>query len=633
MSVLQQITPLFKSGTSNLLQDEVIPQDAASDSLNWNTRDGVIQLIAGRQAVGGAGAAGKNYGEWTAYRADGTAVRFRKVNGSIQALVGTTWTDVITGLTITADYVASNYQSLAGAFIYFFGVDGIYKVCTANPTDYSALYDASKNFKGYGLIDKARTILWGRADDPTGLYGSYIDAQDGTVYTTVTGEALPTNSGVLAFRSGHTTRTCFGVQITLTNGGEVYTDHFNGVLTGSLGGTGTINYTTGAYSVSGTAGGGLANYQWEDSNVKGVSDFTKSSTRLAGEGFVIRQDAGGDAIQLVLPLNGSYFSLKKHSCYRFALDSTDLAPINEIFRTDIGVSSLRSATATGGGIMYINTANPSKPRFGILVQNPLGDNFDAKDMFSQYDFSLFNYNDALVDTWDRYVLLACKQGDEENDTLLLGDVQAGTVDRTYYGIRTSTKANGYLYGGDPVSKTTYELFTGFDDLGQVLQNYWIGKGEPYGPGQTRANRYLLGSSLKKVRKLRFQGKISPDQQIGVYISQDDGDFSLVGTIRGDGDYVDYTASFAIGTEDVGGAVVGGSEGSQVFKYFTEMKVKTTKFRKRRLKFVALGYGYASISMIIDHDILVYEDKMPRKYRLKQNVSLDGTETDLPNPQY
>ena len=621
MAVTKQRIDKFLSGIQNLLPDEEIAQDAAKDALNWLTRDGRIELIFGRQTIGGSGLVGKNYGEWTAFRADGTAVRFRKVNGSIQTLVGTTWTDVITGLTATADYVASNYQSLAGAFVYFFGIDGIYKVATANPTSYASMYDSAKNFKGYGFIDKGRTILWGRADDPTGLYGSYIDAQNGTVYTTVSGEATASLGGTLAFKAGGSKRTCFGVRITLTGSGEVYTDNFNGILTGSLGGTGTINYMTGAYTLS-NSGVGTATYQWEDANAKGVTDFTKSATRLAGEGFIIRQDAGGDAIMLVVPLDGSYFSLKRHSCYRFELDATDLSPINEIFRTDIGVPSLRSAVATGKGILFMNTANPSKPRLGFLQRNPLGDNFDATDLFPQFDFSLFDFDDCLVDTWDRYVIIGCKNDSDENNRLLLGDVEKNTVDITYYGIRTSTKVEGILYGGDPVSKTTYELFTGFDDLGIAIQNFWDSKGEMYGD-----------EVLKKVKKLRFQGKISPNQSIGVYLELDSGGYVLIGTILGSGDYVDYSSSYAIGTSLVGFETVGGGDSETVYTYLLEIKIKTSKFRKRNVRFVALGIGYCSVEALTDFDIWTYQEKIPAKYRVKQNVALAGTPTDLDNPQF
>ena len=625
MSVAQQTIQAFLSGTHNLLPNEVIPQDAASDSLNWLTRDGHIELARGRRAVGGFGAAGKNYGEHTAFRADGTPVRFRKVGTKIQSMVPSvseTWTDVITGLTESADYTFANYQSLAGAFCYIFGVDGIYKVATANPTSYSSMYDPAKNFKGYGLIDRARTILWGREQDPTGLYGSYIDAQNGDVYTSVSGEATSSLGGTLAFKAGGATRTCFGVQITLTVSGEVYTDDFNGNLVGNMGGTGTINYTTGAYTLS-NAGVGTAAYQWEDSNNEGVTDFSHDEPRVAGQGFMVRQDAGGDAIVVVLALDGNYFSLKKNSCYRFVLDAEDENPLNEIFRTDIGVPSLRSATGTGAGILFMNTANPTRPRFTIIQRNPLGDNFDANDLFPQYDFSLFNYSDCLVDTWDKYAIVACKSDSDENNRLLLCDVLAKTVDATYYGIRASCKVNGILNGGDPVSLSTYELFTGFDDLGNSLTpNYWDSKGETFGD-----------EVLKKERFVRYKGKIDPNQQIGVYIQLDDGDFALIGTIRGDGSYVDYNSSYAIGTVMVGGATVGGDDIVSVYQYLIQLKIKVAKFRKRVIRFMALGVGFASVEQATDYDILTYEGKLPPRYRSKQNVSLDGTETDLANPQF
>ncbi len=404
MAPLEQSVRGFKSGVHDKLPDELIPKDAASKSLNWVTNDSIIHLVPGRALDGASGGAGKIWGEHVGYRVDGTAVRFRKAGGTIQAKVAGTWTDVITGLTVAADYTFANYSSLAGAFVYIFGPDGIYKICTANPTDYASLYDQAKNFKGYAFIDSGRAILWGRKEDPTGLYGSYVDAQNGTVYTTVSGESTAALAGTLAFKAGGATRTCFNVAITV--GAEVFRDNYNGVLTGSLGGTGTINYMTGAFTVS-AAGTGTATYQWEDSNAKGVTDFTKSGTRLAGEGFIVRQDIGGDAIMTVIPFEGSYFSFKKSSVYKFTLDNTDLNPVNEIYRTDIGTPTLRSAVATGGGIVFMNTGNPSEPKLQVLKRNPLGDNFDTADLFAHFDFKKYVMDDVLVDSWDRFVIVSC----------------------------------------------------------------------------------------------------------------------------------------------------------------------------------------------------------------------------------
>lgn len=627
MSVPQKTQKAFVSGVHNLLPDELIPADAASDSLNWITNNGAIELMYGRQVIGATGAAGKNYGEHTGYKVNGTAVRFRKVDTVIQYLNGTTWTDVITGLTAAADYVFSNYQSLAGAFVYCFGIDGIYKIATANPGSYTSLYVDGTNYKGFGLIDRGRTLLWGRQKDPTGLYLSWIDNQRAVsgstgVYTSVTGEATTSLTGTLAFKAGGATRTCFGVAITITASGQVFTDNYDGTLTGSLGGTGTINYTTGAYTLS-ASGVGTAAYQWEDSNLRGVTDFRYSATRLAGEGNIYRQDIGGDAIRNVIALDGSYFSMKATSCYILTLAlTTDIAERNEVFRTDIGVQSLRSAVGTSKGIVFINTANSSKPRINILMRNPLGDNFDVRPLFPHFKFENYNYSDGLIESWDKYIVISCKENSNENNRLLLCSIPDKTVDITYYGIRASTKLAGILHGGDPVSKTTYELFTGFDDNGIAILNHWEGSGDKYGI-----------DALKKVKRLRFRGRIDPSQSVEVYVAPDDGDFQLVGTILGSGGYVDYGSSYAIGTTFVGQSNIGGGNAVNVYSYFMEIKVRLPKFRKRKIRFVATGIGFVSVQSFTDFDIWTYQEKMPSKYRLKQNVPLAGEPVDNADPDY
>ena len=615
----------FTSGTHNLLSDELIPNDAASESLGWVTKDGRIELMYGRQAQGGEGLTGKSYGEHTAYDTNGASVRYRKVwNGttaSIQTLIGATWTNVITDLA-AGDVTFANYASVAGNFLLITSpIDGIFKIVTANPTSYADMYNSAKNFKGFSFIDRARTIMWNTENDSTGLYGSYIDAQDSDVYTTVASEATVSLSGTLAFKAAGATRNCFAVQITITGSGEVYKDNFDGTLTGSAGGTGTINYMTGAYTLS-NAGVGTAAYQWEDSNVKGITDFSKSATRLAGEGFVVRQDKGGDAIKVVIPFDGSYFSLKGNSVYQFTLDALDTNPVNELIRTDVGIKTLRSAVATNAGIMFMNTGNPSKPMLNIIQRNPVGDNFLTVPQFPHFKFENYTYNDISLESWDKFVVIACAEGSGENDRLLMCDVIEKSIDVAPYGIRTFTKDKGLLFGGDPLSMTTYELFSGFDDMTQLVPNYWEGKADRYND-----------PALKKVKKLRFRGFISPGQAIRVYVALDGGDSQWVGTIVGTGDYVSQTATYAIGTTYIGQDTIGGGDQTTIYPFLMELKVKLTKFRTRKVKFVAQGYGYCSLEQITDFDIWTFEDKLPKKFRIKENVSLDGTVVDQPTPTY
>lgn len=364
------------------------------------------------------------------------------------------------------------------------------------------------------------------------------------------------------------------------------------------------------------------NYQWEDSSTKGVTDFSKSATRLAGEGFTVRQDQGGDAIKTVVPLEGSYFSMKSSSVYKFTPDVLDLNPTNEIFRTDIGIKSITSATGSSIGIVYMDTANPTRPVLTILQRNPVGDNFMTTPLFPHFRFSDYVYDDVVLDTWDKYVVVSCRYDSANNNRLLMGDMVEKTVDALPYGGSSFTKNGGYLYMGDPVSQTSYELFTGFDDMGIAPTNYWISAGDRYGT-----------DVLKKTKRYRFQGIIAPSQSVSVYLSTDKDDYVLIGTILGSGDYVDYTSSYAIGTVLIGSGTLGGDDTLPVNRFIMEIKVRSHKFRKRNIKFVANGMGYVALETVTDFDIWQYQDKLPAKYRSKQNVNPVGAPTDEATPTY
>jgi len=615
---------LYRSGVHNLLDDEVIPADAASDSLNFYTQDGYIKLIPGKLLVGAAGIAGSVTGEIFGYKTDGTKVHWRKIGTKIQYLAGSTWTDVVTGLTSTADYSFTNYSSIAGTFTFAFGIDGIYKFNNANPGSFCSMFSSTKNFKGKAFIDRGRTILWDIPLDKTGLRGSYIDAQNSTVYTTVTSEATSSLGGTLAFKAGGATRNCFGIILTITASSEVYTDNYLGILTGSAGGTGTINYISGVYTVT-NSGVGTVNYQWEDSNIKGVTDFTKSATRLASEGFRFPQDDGGDAIiNVLIGPDGNYYSIKSNSSYSLVLEPTDLAASNQVYRKEIGVQSYRGAVSTSLGIVFINTSNKEKPEMTRLEKNLVGDNLIPKILFSNFKFGNYRYDDATVETYERYVLVACKTPDAtSNDRLLLCDFQAGTVDVTSYSGRTFARDGSTLYMGSSVVQSVYNLFSGFDDDGFAIENYWNGKGETWNIDE-----------LKKYRKLRLKGNISADQGYQIYINYDGAGFQLVGTVLGSASYVDYTSPQTIGSNFIGSAQIGGDTLTNIFPYFAEIRLKKVpKFRKRMMRFVATGVGYVDIASQLDIDIGQFQNKIPARFRQKQNVSLSGITVNNAAPEF
>ena len=257
----------------------------------------------------------------------------------------------------------------------------------------------------------------------------------------------------------------------------------------------------------------------------------------------------------------------------------------------------------------------------ILKRNPVGDNFLTEPLFPQFKFSDFNYDTAVIESWDKYVVVSCRYDSAKNNRLLMCDMTEETVDQAPYGGSAFTKSSGYLYMGDPLSITSYEMFTGFDDMGLEIPNYWISNAEKYNT-----------DVLKKTKKFRFRGIIAPDQSISVYVSHDNSAFELVGTILGSGDYVDYTTSYAIGSVLIGTSTLGGDDDVTVYQFLMEIKLRLPKFRKRQIKLVANGTGYVAMQELVDFDIWQYEDKLPKHYRLKQNVSRSGATTDLAAPE-
>lgn len=628
---------LFSNGTHNLLDPEIIPADAAQDSRNWITRDGRIQLSNGKIVVGANGASGNCTGEIFGYKVDGTNVHWRKVGTVIQYLNGTTWTDVVTGLTATADYAFANYSSLAGTFTYAFGIDGIYKLHNANPGSYLSMYDSAKNFKGLAIIDRGRTILWNRPEDKTGLYGSKIDGQrTGVQYTQVTAETLGTGdgtdltfSGTLAFKSGGATRNGFAFAPYVVSG-ETFKDNYDGTLTGSAGGTGTINYLTGAWTLTFTvapaaaANNIKANYLWEDSNSAGLTDFTKSATRLAGEGFQFPQDQGGDAIISVhVGPDGAYYSLKETSAYRLELEATDLSATNDVYRNDLGIKSYRGAISTSQGIVFMNTANPERPVMTILKKNQVQTDIIPDEILTHYDFSLYDFSDCTFDSYDRYVLVACKTvGAATNNVILLCNVKDKTVDATYHYARTFAKNDGDLFMGSSITQSTYKLYNGFDDEGDVIPNSWTGKNENLGNED----------GLNKIAKLRFKGRIAARQGVRVFLNFDRAGAQEVGTILGSGPYVDYTDQQTVGSNMVGSTQVGGDNIADVYPFYREIKLrKVPKFKTVAISFEALGFGHVEISEEMYFDQTVYEHKIPARFRVKQNESIDGTVSGQAHP--
>jgi hypothetical protein len=602
---------IFDKGVHNLLNPEQIPLEAMQDEKNWINQDGVLRLANGKVIVGTEGAAGEIEGLHTGYKRDGTKVRFRKISTKIQYWDTTTldWEDIIVGLTDDEEYCFANYSSLAGAFVFASGYDGLYKINTANLGSYCSMYVKATNDKGRILIDRGRMIMWACEDAAkTVLKLSYVDAQDSDVYTTVTAEASDSLGGTLAFKAGGATRNCFGVVLTLTVSGEIYVDNNDGTLTGNAGGTGTINYISGVYTIS-NAGVGTVDYQWEDSNDEGITDFTfDATTRVAGTGNMITQEIGGDAIESVKTgQDGAYYSLKEKSAYRLEISADDTTFTNLVYRAEMGIPYFRASTETSKGIVFMDTANPDNPKLTILTKNIYSDSVEPVVLFPHFDFSKYSYTDCCVDTYSQWIIVACQSAESDfNDTVLLCDIPNSIVDIGFYPARMFTKDAGNLYAGSPITESVYNIFDGFDDSNFVIENFAITKAETY-----------KVENLKRYRHLKIQGSTEPDQKTEVYVSYDDSDFEKIGTIDGRADYVDAGSPRVVGGNMAGVIPIGGDNTTTVYPFFYDLKISTPKFRKREIKFVATAMGYIEISSILEEDILLFENRIPRRFRIKK----------------
>ena len=220
-------------------------------------------------------------------------------------------------------------------------------------------------------------------------------------------------------------------------------------------------------------------------------------------------------------------------------------------------------------------------------------------------------------TYDRWVLIFCATTDSlVNNRILMCNLNTNTVDVCGYFGRMAVADGANLYVGDSNTYSVYQLFTGFDDMGLSIDAFWTGK-----------DHWFETDELKKIKRLRFKGFIDPDQVVSVYISTDGSGFSKVGEIRGDADYVNYNDVQAIGSTMVGEVQIGGDDITNSYGYFMEMKIRTPKFRTITIKLVPEEIGYFDFDTQTFWNLLQFENRIPRAYRQKQNVAIDGGATN------
>lgn len=628
----------FKGLLTQVKDLREVPDGYTPDSRNWLTltsgrgielRRGT-KLLGTTRVVGAGGVTGLGVGT----RFDGTQVPFFTYACKIKYYdeddddtheVGT---DTIPAGADGEDTYIHPYQNIAGAFVYVTSPNsGGFKIPVANPG--SAVAQSVTTYRGYLKFGQSRGFLFARNGttagnkDLTTLYVSKVDKVALSQYPAqVAGENIGTGDAVsktftdtLAQATG--ARTVMFV--TATDGTETFTDNRNGVLVGSAGGTGTINYATGVISVTfAVAPAGAqaitASYYYEDATSGGILDFTISNpaARAAGEGNLFPQFDGGGNLNSVFPLATVFYCFHELKTWQVSIpvddeSGADSVSVNLPYREKMGVKSKRGVHGGEEGVYFINTGDPNSPRFMRLelYSGATQSNIAVpKDLSKFVDFSPYVFDKAVVFEWGDFHILCCQQTrngatDAFNTLMFVRNRTSGAWDLLENPASCLADHGGTLIAGDPVTNNVFTLFSGFDDDDNYIANYWTsGQGD-------------LGiSGIKRFSRFVVEGLIQRPQRYKIQFSFDGGAWVDVATVDGSASYVDRSSSISVGSYTVGSKIIGGGATALANPYRAEFKVQTPKFQYVRVRFEACtlddegepGGGYVSVYSYAFKDI-------------------------------
>lgn len=601
---------------------KTLPKGYSPESLNWITGDqnDHIELRRGSALLGQTRVAGngKITGLGIGTKFNGTQVPFfaygRKLKYYDEALDDTVeiGSDVLP-LAQSGQFVSINpYQNLMGSWIYVSGKEmSTLKIPVANPGN--AVDQSTTTYRGIMRFGQGRSFLMQRkgsngVQDLLNPYLSYIDKDSLSDYTQVTGEAVGSSGSthythILTAITGARTAGHVQVQATVAAGTETFTDNGDGVLTSNFGGTGTVNYATGAIDVTFsdvTTGAVTADYYWENATSAGVLDFSFSAPRTAGQGNFFLQTDGGGNLNAVFPLADIFFCLHQFRTWQLNLTEDDTAATNLPYREKMGVKYFLSSIAGAEGVYLIDSADPNKPQIRRLeFSTTVGSvNTTIPKVLSQLlDLANYSFDYGVVFEWGNYIIVAC-QGETDgvahtyNSRFFVFNKEGKSWDLLDYPIAMLANFDGTLIGGDAISNNCFTLFSGFDDDEANIPNYWTG-----------AEYNLDISGIKKVKRMVVQGLIQRNQKIKVYLAYDSGAFSEVFEIDGSASYVNQGQSTAIGTRTLGSKIIGGGGGVEYAHPFTvEFRVNSDLFEYVRPKFEATEIGFAQINLFTFKDV-------------------------------
>jgi hypothetical protein len=444
-----------------------------------------------------------------------------------------------------------------------------------------------------------------------------INSRIGVVLTVPTADTFTVNidsTNFTAYSSGGTVAKA-----------ERFIDNRSGTLTGQDGGTGTINYATGAYSVTFAApvknGAKVVTQYFREDSTKttgsnptlgGIANFAFSATRGLGEGNVFRQDDGGGKFMSVESFGDTEYCFHEFKTWALTLTQVDTAATNLIYRDNVGIPYHRAARATGDGIYYVDAIGEN-PAIRLLDYGRNNTSVVPRSVSDALDLNGYTFDTAVVFEWGDYICVAVNYRSSGNNRLLMRHKVWKSWEVHSFRCSIFDVLSGALIAGDSGSPNVFKLFSGLADEDSNIENYYITNNDPLDKeGVKVCNRIKVAGYIGVPQGLKVS--YSLDYDPFVEITQPDGSSPI---IKGDGPYVDLSQRKLIGSTTLGEDLIGGGQDPTnaiyASPYELEFHVGTAKFERIRLKFEATGGGYLSISEYGFVDVRDKGRRLPTKY--------------------
>lgn len=355
---------------------------------------------------------------------------------------------------------------------------------------------------------------------------------------------------------------------------ELFSDDSNGNLKSLLGSTGTINYITGAITINTQTAvpNGLNVDAIYFSGTPNVISFSAANS--------FRQSGG--TLQGAALFGGQIYSFLTTSTWLLAIGATFAATTQQQWRGLLGIPYFRSNFEVDEGILILDNTQQQSPKLRVLQVADFASSVEAESYSDDMDFSLYSINTAVTYRAGNYDLLSMQSSlngvpKGYNDTTFLRNTISGFYDKLDYRISCVDVYNGNLLAGDTISQNLYALFSGQDDDGSPINNYWTSGQDDFG-----------FDGLKRFGFFHIDGYIGESQVLNIYLQFDTGQYVLIGSVYGNGKYVDMNNAVLIGLGLGGLNPVGGAGNGQIYGYHFEQDIPiwTPLFQYLSVKFIA-----------------------------------------------